>query len=193
MTFAALSILIVAALAIASSQKWRELEQASVTSLESKRIEELSALERSYLAQQGSKTQNAAQELERLSNQALVSWQLGHFTLAETALKQAVCVSEKKWGADDPHTAVYLATMASILRDASKLGEAEAAAERVIVIDTKAFGTNSPFVVRDLGNAALLYQFDALCQSDETRRNDIASRSRAYLQKSENIRNALAK
>lgn len=186
-------MVLVATLAIASCQRWGELKQLTAASLESRRIEELAALEALYMAQQGSKANNAAQELEKLSNLALVSWQLGHFMLAETALRQAVFACEKNWGADDPHAAVYLATLASVCRDDGKQSEAQAFAKKALEIDVKAFGEYSPHVARDLDNLALLYQFDAMALGDPARKEELLSRSKACLEKSEHVRKEIAR
>lgn len=180
-------IALCAAIAYASHQKWSEIRAESSPPRGDSREEQLKSLEQRYSVSQSNQPDDWTQDLDRLSNLALVSWQLGHFQLSEKALNQAVTIARKRWGASDPHCAVFLATLASVYRDDGKLKEAQEAAQEVLSIDTKAFGAGSAYVARDLNNAGLLYFVDALNQSDENKKRELLATSRKYYEKSTGI------
>lgn len=73
---------------------------------------------------------------------------------AEPLFRRALALDEKRLGADHPHVAIDLVTLADLLKDTNRPEEAEALTRRALAIDEAHFGPNHPEVATDLSALA---------------------------------------
>jgi len=94
----------------------------------------------------------------------LISWlgrsldQLAQWTEAESLMRHALAIDQKRLGADHPNVARDLNSLAQLLHSTNRLAEAEPLMRRALAIDEKSFGADHSNVARDLGSLALLLQ-----------------------------------
>lgn len=82
---------------------------------------------------------------------------MGRLNEADKALKDALSVYEKFYGAEHPSTAVVLNNLGSVYRNMGRLSEAESVYNRVIKIQEKTLGSSHPDTTATLNNLASTY------------------------------------
>jgi tetratricopeptide (TPR) repeat protein len=88
------------------------------------------------------------------------------------ALRRALAIDERSYGAEHPSVATALSNLAQLLQDSNRLAEAEPLMRRALAIDEQSYGVEHPRVAIDLNNLAQLLQAKA-----ETEEHDSESRT----------------
>jgi tetratricopeptide (TPR) repeat protein len=91
-----------------------------------------------------------------LNRLGLVAPRTGNFTLAGSALTEALSIREVRLGPEHPDVATSLNNLASWLADTNRRSEAEPLFKRAIAIDEKRYGPDDPKVAIGLNNLASL-------------------------------------
>lgn len=92
----------------------------------------------------------------------------GRYEQAEDVAKEALMVTEKKFGTDHPATARALNNLAVVYQTRGKYAEAEPLYKKSLVIDEKTLEKNHPCVVQSLNNLAAIYQIQGRYTEAET-------------------------
>lgn len=101
-------------------------------------------------------------EIPRPSNRLLSQsgtflMSLGELSLAENQFRAALNVTERYMGTQDPLVATYLSSLALVLMETDRKGEARTCLDRAIAINDATLPPNHVDVARDLNNLAMLH------------------------------------
>jgi tetratricopeptide (TPR) repeat protein/CHAT domain-containing protein len=97
-------------------------------------------------------------KLSSLAEKFLQLYQAGKFNEAIPIVQEALELSEKAFGPDDPETASTLCVLAELYYSMGDYAKAEPLYQRALKIDEKALGPDHPSTARDLRNLAGLYK-----------------------------------
>src|SRR6185312_303230 len=92
----------------------------------------------------------------RLGNLASLLYKMRRFTEAESLLREALTIDERRLGSTDPKVATGLNNLAAVLMDTYRLAEAEVLMRKALSIDELLLGPDHLDVARDLNNLAAL-------------------------------------